>query len=335
MPSLDEEVFAYARDVAAALDDAADFGEAQERMLIYCNASPSKPEVERILVEGANNHTADFVDPRVGPRGVDPSGCDFHRVRRHGDALMCNRVAKEYKNAELADEYDVRDYLDEHPGLLERAAGSTVGPANLVPIITRDGRQRVVKIASWWYIPSWSKTGKPDARATFNARSDKIGEPKSLFHASFKSRRCLVPVTAFYAFKGGTGRTKTPYLFSVKDRPIFSLAGLWDHWEPGRANSAETPADHAPFDSFTVITTDANELGLPIHDRMPVIIDRDDYARWLDPENHDFGALQKLLVPFVATRMSVMEQPRSATTSSAAKKARDADEEPSVQGELF
>jgi putative SOS response-associated peptidase YedK len=247
---------------------------------------------------------------------------------------MCSRIARKYQAQALADEFDVKEYLDERPELSDELSDDLLLPTARAPIIVEEGGRRIVKVASWWYIAPWSKTGEPDKWATFNARSDKIADPKSLFFRSFKAQRCLVPVSAFYEYKGAKPKDKVPYLICVKDKPMFALAGLWSHWSPPK----DAPTDKAPFDSFTVVTTEPNALVSTIHNRMPVILDRKDYAQWLDPANEDIESLAKLLVPFPAERMSAEEQPKPEHAPRAAKPAKSAKPVPSTeadQGLLF
>lgn len=248
---------------------------------------------------------------------------------------MCNRVKRPtVKDADLADEYDVHDYMDEHPEAFADYGDEAV-PTNYVAIVLQDGHQRVVRKASWWFIPSWSKTGKPDKHATFNARSEKIGQPKSLFHSSFKNRRCLVPVAGFVEYEEGQSRVKTQHLITVPDLPVFSLAGLWNHWKPTAAKLNDPTARQDAFDCFTVVTTEANEVVRPFNDRMPVLIPREHYARWLDPENDNIESLYDLLVPFPASRMRAAGKPRDPSTSPPAKKKKNAAPPTTSQGELF
>jgi putative SOS response-associated peptidase YedK len=97
----------------------------------------------------------------------------------------------------------------------------------------------------------------------------------------------------FYEWQKTNGK-KQPYFIGMKDETPFAFAGLWESWKD--------PAN-GPVESCALIITDANELVRPIHDRMPVILPRNDYAKWLDPEVEDAGKLQELLVPFPAEEM--------------------------------
>jgi putative SOS response-associated peptidase YedK len=147
----------------------------------------------------------------------------------------------------------------------------------------------------WGLIPSWAKDTKIGYKM-INARADTIATKPS-FRAAFKKRRCLVPADGFYEWLR-VGKAKRPYLYEVDGGAPFALAGLWEQWW-GPDNK-----DGPPLESFTLITTEANELASQIHDRMPVILDKGDYEAWLDPANQDSDSVQELLVPFPADRMT-------------------------------
>jgi SOS response associated peptidase (SRAP) len=95
------------------------------------------------------------------------------------------------------------------------------------------------------------------------------------FREAFKSRRCLVSADAFYEWQKIDAKTKQPFAIGMKDRSPYAFAGLWDRWRD--------PATKEPLETFTVITTDPNEVVEPLHNRMPVILPERDYDRWLTP----------------------------------------------------
>jgi len=124
-----------------------------------------------------------------------------------------------------------------------------------------------------------------------NARSDTVAEKPAFRHA-FRSKRCLVVADGFYEWQKRAGG-KQPFLVHMKDERAFAFAGLWEKWDKGEA----------PIESCTILTTDANELMAPIHNRMPVIIPRSAYDLWLDPTVKDPAKLKPLLVPFPTDEM--------------------------------
>ena len=221
---------------------------------------------------------------------------------------MCGRFARKDIDTFLVKVFDI-DNLDQHRQTIGRFPLYNVSPTNEVPVVVQDGGRRLVKPMKWWFIPSWSRTGKPDHYATFNARADKIVDPQNrLWHPAFKSRRCIVPVSGFYEWKKTT--VKQPYYIYLKDSPVMALAGLWDVWRPPTPKQDQPPTDNAPFYSFAIVTTDPNELMTEIHPRMPVILDPSNYQQWLDPGNHNLKDLEKLLRPFPTELMAKHRAPK-------------------------
>jgi putative SOS response-associated peptidase YedK len=144
----------------------------------------------------------------------------------------------------------------------------------------------------WGLIPRWRKPGEKDSFAPINARSETILE-KPMFRNLVGRHRCLVPSNGFYEWQRRDGG-KQPYFIRVEDDPTFAFAGLYDlHKED----------DGELLGSYTILTTSANKLMEPIHDRMPVILRKDDEEEWLSPEVTDPVAIQHLLQPFPASEM--------------------------------
>jgi putative SOS response-associated peptidase YedK len=144
--------------------------------------------------------------------------------------------------------------------------------------------EREGTMLKWGLIPSWSKEPGIGNKLA-NARADTVAE-KPAFRSAFKKRRCLVVADGFYEWRAGPGG-KTPYYFQLKDGSPFAFAGLWERWEKGEE----------PVESCTLITTEANGVVGPVHNRMPVIIDPSSIERWLDPNEQRAEALKSMLVP--------------------------------------
>jgi putative SOS response-associated peptidase YedK len=148
-----------------------------------------------------------------------------------------------------------------------------------------DGRRRLAALR-WGLIPSWSKG--PDSRYTMiNARSDTVAS-KPAYRSAFRERRCLIPTEGFYEWQVQAG-AKQPYLIRRGDRAPFAMAGLWETWMD--------PATAVAVVSCSIVVTDANPVVCAIHDRMPVVLDPQDYTRWLDPANREIAVLADLLRP--------------------------------------
>ncbi|MEL6653728.1 MAG: SOS response-associated peptidase, partial [Bacteroidota bacterium] len=124
-----------------------------------------------------------------------------------------------------------------------------------------------------------------------NARSETLHE-KSAFKRPFQKQRCLVPADGFYEWKRSP-EGKQPYRITLQDETLFYFAGLFDSW---RSPEGQT------IYSYTIVTTEPNELMLDIHDRMPVILDAGSAERWLS-QQESAGELRELFVPFPAERM--------------------------------
>jgi putative SOS response-associated peptidase YedK len=169
-----------------------------------------------------------------------------------------------------------------------------IAPTQNVAVVRQDGKSRELSMMRWGLVPAWSKDPKAGP-PLINARSETIATKPS-FRTAFKRRRCLIPVDGFYEWqKKADSKTKTPhYIRMAKDRP-FAFAGLWDRWRNGEG---------APLESCTIVTTEANDLMRPLHDRMPVILPEESYAEWLSSKNENVPALEALLRPYAAIQMT-------------------------------
>ena len=175
-----------------------------------------------------------------------------------------------------------------------------ISPTQTVGTVRGEGQtdcvlERVWREVRWGLIPSWAKDAKI-ANSLLNARSETLTEKPS-FRNAFKRRRCLIPASGYYEWTTVPGqKLKQPLLYLLVDQPLFAMAGLWETWN----------SSHGPLETCTIITTEPNELAAQSHDRMPVILDRDAWDEWLDPENRDTDELRGLLIPYSSERMQVM-----------------------------
>jgi putative SOS response-associated peptidase YedK len=124
-----------------------------------------------------------------------------------------------------------------------------------------------------------------------NARAESVAD-KPAFRSAFKRQRCLIPANGFYEWKK-TGGKKEPYYFRLKDKSMFAFAGLYETW---------SDAEKKEINSYTMITTKANKLMAPIHDRMPVLLSKEGEEVWLDKEAV-VDELLSLLMPFPDAEM--------------------------------
>lgn len=168
-----------------------------------------------------------------------------------------------------------------------------IAPSQPVPVVRQPGEvaDRELTFLLWGLVPSWSKDPKMGSRL-INARAETVTE-KPAFRSAFKRRRCLVVADGFYEWQRSDGQ-KQPFYFCIDDRQPFGFAGLWEHWEGG---------DGSVIESCTILTTAANEVLRPIHDRMPVILPPDQYDLWLDSSIQAADRLLPLLKPYEPTQM--------------------------------
>ncbi len=173
------------------------------------------------------------------------------------------------------------------------AARYNIAPTQPVLAIRRDSGGPAAVWLRWGLIPHWAKDAGIGARM-INARAETVAE-KPAFRSAFRRRRCLIVADGFYEWQKTAGKTKQPYFFGLQPAgTTFAFAGLWERWQD--------PAGQ-PVESCSIITTSANDLLQPIHDRMPVIIPAEHYAHWLDPQFEQSGPLQELLQPYPAAAM--------------------------------
>ena len=161
-----------------------------------------------------------------------------------------------------------------------------VAPTQPAPVVTlRDG-VRTVEMMRWGLIPFWGT--KPGARPPLmiNARVESL-DAKQVFRDALARKRCLVPADGFYEWKR-TGKIPTPMYIHPEDHRTIAFAGLWAH---AKSDSGRE------ITSFTIVTGPPNELVKPIHDRMPVVLDRSVWSAWLDPSLDGAGAHALLGVP--------------------------------------
>jgi putative SOS response-associated peptidase YedK len=198
---------------------------------------------------------------------------------------MCGRTYKTYTNEEL-----FYRYLNIKPvDLPELNPNYNMTPTQETTVLRVVDGERHFALMRWGLVPFWAKDVKSaDRYSMINAKAEEITEKRS-FKAAFEKRRCIIPMSGFFEWKKmATGR-KTPYCVRLKEEPIMSLAGIWEHWKSKEGTQDVT--------SFAIITTDANEAMQSIHSRMPVILNRNEEDFWLHSENAHSTELKKLLKP--------------------------------------
>lgn len=195
---------------------------------------------------------------------------------------MCGRFTL------FADYYDILDRFDIDASIAEDLYNPhfNIAPSHSVLSVINDGSKNRLGYLRWGLIPPWAKDMKIGYKM-INARADTLSEKPS-FRNAYKKRRCLVIADSFYEWKRHDDKTKTPMRIKLKTDELFAMAGLWEQWKS---------PDGENIYSCTVITTTSNELMADIHDRMPVILKREDEKTWLDPAITDTNVLDRLLKP--------------------------------------
>ena len=194
---------------------------------------------------------------------------------------MCGRFSLSANEAELNLRFELEGgeapYVPRYNG----------APTQMLAVITGEKPHRL-SYHRWGLIPPWAKDISIGNKM-INARAETITE-KASFRTPLFSKRCLVPADGFYEWQQDTG--KQPYRIFVKSSALFAMAGLWERWK--------SPAGEV-VESFNIITTEANEFMKPIHNRMPVILKREDEKTWLGSK--DSAEILKLLRPYPAEDM--------------------------------
>jgi putative SOS response-associated peptidase YedK len=166
-----------------------------------------------------------------------------------------------------------------------------IAPSSDVLIVREDkDRGRSADLYRWGLIPGWAKDPAIGNKLA-NARGESVDEKPS-FRSAFRHWRCLVPASGFYEWKTVAGK-KQPYYIRPAGEELFGLAGITDLWN----------GPDGPVRTVSLITTEPNELMREIHDRMPVIVAREDYGAWLDPSNRDTAKLKAFIRSYPAGQM--------------------------------
>jgi putative SOS response-associated peptidase YedK len=187
----------------------------------------------------------------------------------------------------------VEEYFDVETEVEDWSPRYNVAPTQPVPVIRQHPKEphRDLSLLRWGLIPSWAKDSSA-VTSLINARSETAATLPA-FRDAFQLRRCLIPTDGFYEWKR-TRTVKQPYCFEMNDGELFAFAGVWDRWRG---------PDNQWIRSFSILTTTPNAVTSSVHDRMPVILGRENYDFWLDPGMTNVQAVSELLKPYNASRM--------------------------------
>jgi putative SOS response-associated peptidase YedK len=209
---------------------------------------------------------------------------------------VCGRFSLYEPSERIARTFDIDEVADATP-----EARFNVAPSQQIfsIVCSRDGERRRLGTLKWGLVPSWAKD-RAIGNRLINARAETVGSAPS-FRRAFERRRCLVPANGFFEWhhdpevRRARGR---PFFARPDDNALLALGGVWEVW-------------HGPDDevlrTVAIITTIANRELSAVHDRMPVIVERDDWARWLAPEPLEVAEAGRLLRSAPDGRLSLVE----------------------------
>ena len=201
---------------------------------------------------------------------------------------MCGRFARRSTQEVLADWFGVE--MEDMPWF---APSYNIAPQSTQPVVrlNADTGKREFAPMRWGLVPYWAKDAKI-GYSTINARAEEVAS-KPLYREALKRRRCLIPADAFYEWQKLSAKARRPFAFGMANGEPYAFAGLWERWRPKEGE---------PLETFTILTTDPNEIAEKVHDRMPVILERSDYSRWMEPGEPERLPVD-LLKPYPAEKM--------------------------------
>jgi len=233
---------------------------------------------------------------------------------------MCGRFQLSVKGKEISERFNTEVHDEIHrpyaPGN-PVPKGYNCAPMQWLPVILNE-KPEVISYLRWGLVPFWAKDSSAAAKM-INSRAESIHE-KPTFRQAFAQRRCLVPANGFYEWKKGP--VKQAYRFFLHGEALFAMAGIWESWRQNDGTTLQT---------FSIITTTANSLMAGIHERMPLILSRENEEIWL--QENDLTRLQSLLEPFPASEMECY--PVSAAVNAVARDDKSLVNRVAEQGELF
>ena len=188
---------------------------------------------------------------------------------------MCGRYYRRSDKQKIGDAFNISDLPS---SLIISDADYNVAPTTFQPVIRNDREtgDRELVLMRWGLVPFFTKQlSDVKGISTINAKAENV-EKSPTWRTPFQKRRCLVPASGYYEWKQLDAKTKQPFAFRLRYEGPMAFAGLWDAWKDPTG---------AWLQSFSIITTDANELTSEVHSRMPVILHPKDYSRWLERDS--------------------------------------------------
>lgn len=210
---------------------------------------------------------------------------------------MCGRYTRFAATELIYKHFGIRAPRPESP-TADPPPSWNVAPQTTQPVIRLNPEtgEREMVLMRWGLVPFFAESPVSNY-ATINARAETL-LTKSTFREPFRRRRCLVPINSYFEWQvlDPVKKKKQPWAIGLKDEEPFALGGIWDKWV--------SPDKQVELESYSIITTEPNELLAPLHDRMPLIIAPRDYQRWLEPGDPQKPPVD-LLRPFAANLMKI------------------------------
>jgi len=178
---------------------------------------------------------------------------------------MCGRFVIKSPLMDIVEYFEVHDVRTE-----DRGPRFNVAPSTQIPLIRDTGDARTLDAAWWGFVPRWAKT-LDSGRRPINARCETVAESR-LFGPAYQQRRCLIPADGYYEWKALGGRRKQPYYIHPADGEMLAFGAIWEPWHEGDPDGITTTA---------IITTPANAAAEALHDRMPLMVQRENWEEWL------------------------------------------------------
>ncbi len=193
---------------------------------------------------------------------------------------MCGRFALTLPDDAMARLFDARPAND-----LPKGPRYNICPTTSVSVVISRGGARHLGPMRWGFIPSWY-ANPTDGPLLFNARAETLAQ-KPAFADAARTRRCLIPASAFYEWTKDTDDTRLPWAIAPADGSVMAFAGVWQVWE----------RDGARHVTCAIVTCAANDTLRPLHDRMPVILAPQDWPLWLGEGGHGAATLMRPAPP--------------------------------------
>ncbi len=209
---------------------------------------------------------------------------------------MCGRYTLNQKTEALKDYYHLKTVP------IDLSSNFNVAPGQFMPVVVNEANQPTLEVMKWGLVPFWAKDPKIGYKL-INARDDSIFD-KPIWRNIMLRKRCLIPADGFYEWKPvvvAGKQQKQPFYIKPEGSDLFSFAGVWDAWKDAEGLNHKT---------YSIITTSPNKEMERIHNRMPVILHKEDEASWLESSLSTRSGIEPLLRPYEDNKLEIYEVSR-------------------------